>query len=286
VGFERTTIDTAPKAKLWSKVDKLNSIFEDDKTEGNTELCSGGDETWPGNATIETAKTGELSVVTGGPTIDDEQDKHHLCTGLDESAVSPIRSPYKRPESNTPLKMIRKSICPDLLENIDSGDSIEEAEVLDEVEDHSANVKDAGEHFCYALEKLAAIFGHDDDIDSGEPSHVSLDDVPILGGAPISAGGSSTAADSEAPSALRLSSISTQSTRSTTATIEFPKTLKDVKFIRTRPPESKWSEIKEKLNAQVSRSKPSSKKTKLKKSIKTFLRKSLESFAVIGHPTF
>lgn len=251
-----------PKGNAQSKVDKLYAIAEEEETE----------------ARIQTSpKELKEMMRTSSDTIGHNSD---VQVDLFTLPAMPIRSPYKRPAPNTPRKMMGRSIRWDLPEDTESDDSVEDAGPRVDVEDITVTGEGTGEHAFYAFNNWSGVFGHDDNNELPPPTPVSLNDVPLFGGG-LPNSGSSTATESEDISPLYSSDTSLESdeTRATTP-VEAPKTVRDVKFIGTGPPKSTWVKIKEKVTVQPLLPKLPVKRAGFRKSVKKFLRKGIEAFAV------
>ena len=277
-----------PKTKYRSKLDKMQAISEENESEAEMRMLFKEPEALLTTTLDPTSQVKDDKVHNEDVTDEDGSDEQSDDTGVVIHPKSPVRSPYRRPASNTPRKMMgRKSIRYYVAGHANGYTSTGNLEPLDEVESIRVSVEGTNDHSIYAINNWDGVFGQDNNnIDLPRPALAKMKDVLVPGEPPKAA--SSVAAGSASPSPLGSSNVSTEDTGVTTPiSIKPAKTIKDVQFIRTKPAASIWSRIKAKVTAQPSQSSPTpptKEKSKLAKKVKKFLRKGIEAFGVGARP--
>lgn len=277
----RSSSQRQPSVPSCSQVDKLDAISEADEAE------SGKKERSPKKAQETLITTSDVVVSLSNVNLSEEDLTDY--TGSDERLGEagivtipqlPIRSPYRRPVSNTPRKMMGRSIQFDLPSDADSDSSNAGEDSQNRIDDGNVTVEDTGAHASYAFKNWSRAMAHDDCIDNPQPIPALVDRVSVLASPPTTGG--STATESEAISGPSSAGESSDDTGATTPP-QTPKSVRDVKFVRTRPSKPTWDKIKETLTVTSSTPKipaPKTKKSRFGKAVKHFLRKGIEAFAV------
>jgi hypothetical protein len=262
-----------PRSKLLAKPDRLEAISEADESK----------------EAVASWEYGELSK-------DGSEEEDDSMADLETPPGSPVLSPYKRPASNTPRRVQGRRVRFDLLVTPESSESAMDVAtpVKVEVEDNATATTSDSSHAFYALNNWSDIFGHFEEVTATQPAS-DLDTVPVLGCNP--AADSSTATESPNNSSTDSSSASSVETGATTP--EPPlKSVRDVKFIRTRPSTSTWAKVVDKVEqtslsatSAISKVKKQAERKPKKtpktikglfKSARKILRKGIQAFAGSG----
>jgi hypothetical protein len=308
------------KPRTRSNIDKVEAISEEDEVEDGITTSLKESKCSPTAPAVTTAKADAIK-----PSDEDAADESAQAKVYGESALatppaSPARSPYKRLASITHDKVMREPLRSGVAEEANGDDSTEDMAWPEGTEDTNVPVGGTGDHDFFPCNSWSGKLGHEETVDQPLPAPINLSDVPYLGFWPIS--DSSTATES-APSNSSTSNSSHNSTNDTGVTTLLepttpppasPKTIHDIHFTLTRPRKpTTWAKIKSKLTKpeRSSSSEPkvkvkskftdsdsasasppmpevtASKKTKrVGKSVKKFLRKTIEAFAVGGQTGF
>ncbi|KAF7513045.1 hypothetical protein GJ744_011311 [Endocarpon pusillum] len=276
-----------PKTKYRSKLDKMEVISEENESEAEMRVSSKEPEALLPTTSDPAHQMKDDKVHNEDVTDEDGSDENSDDTGVVIHPKLPVRSPYKRPASNTPRKMMgRNSIWSDMPSYANSYTSIENLEPLDDIESVDVSVGGTGKHAIYDINNWAGVFEQEsNNIDFPRSAPTNASDVPAPA-EPLKA--ASSVAGSASSSPFGSSNASIEDTEATTPiSIKPAKTITDVRLIRTKPATSIWGRIKAKVTAQPSRSSPApptKEKSKLAKKMKKFLRKGIEAFGAGARP--
>jgi hypothetical protein len=282
---------TQPKRSFWSKLDKMEAISEEDESEGITDKSPQESEQFSAALSCEESRADDVEESNEDVGKESGSDEANTEAIFDTAHFSPTTSTYKRPASNTSRKMMGKRMQFYLPDHLNIAESIESTEDLTNLSDDSITVEGTADHAFYAFRNWSDIFVHDENVSGPQtPPTPDLTGIPILGGPCASTSTTSTATTgSDVPSGLASSATSSADTRATTPPTESPKTANDAAFTPTRQSRAKstWSKIKEKVGRKqvpVVLEAPVKKDRKIGKVVKRFLRRGVESFAVMGLP--
>ena len=254
----------------------MDTISEEDEFQASIDASPEESEMSLATSSDDVAPVDDAEDFDNGAEEESEPDECNADNAQTSSSPLPAMSPYKRPASNTPRKVMGMRLHFSLRCEPTIAESLEEAQGLINTTDTSISVEDTSSYAFYALENWSVILGHDDNIEVPPSPIPDLADMPTLAGP-----GSSTATPSEVPAGLVSTETSSTNTRATTPQPASIKTVRDVVFAPTRPSKSSkmksaWGKVKEKLSRQQSEVVPKTllkeKKGGFGKLVKGFLR--------------